>query len=35
MTPEFTAHPFCTNDFFSKSDIALTDIDYEANNWKF
>lgn len=35
ITPELEAHPFCANDIYQSTGIALTPVDYEANDWKF
>lgn len=35
ISREFAAHPFNTSDPYASTGAVLTDIDYEANNWKF
>lgn len=35
MTEALKAHPLCAKGFFDGSDIPLSDLDYEANNWKY
>ena len=35
LPPEFVNHPICKSDLYASTGISLTDIDYEANDWKY
>ena len=35
LTPELLNHPICTNEVYRSTGIALTAVDYEANNWQY
>ncbi len=35
ITPQFESHPLCSTDVYQSTGVALTDVDYEANGWKF
>lgn len=35
ITPQLESHPLCLADVYQSTGIALTDVDFEANGWKF
>ena len=35
VTQELAEHPFCARDTYAPTGIQLTEVDYEANHWKF
>lgn len=35
ISPELASHPFCTSDPYASTGAVLTELDYEANNWRF
>lgn len=35
ISPALAAHPLCTSDPYASTGTVLTDIDYEANHWRF
>jgi hypothetical protein len=35
VTKELASHPLCATDVYASTGVKLTDVDYEANGWKF
>lgn len=35
ITPQLESHPLCAPDVYAPTGVALTNVDYEANGWKF
>lgn len=35
ITSELAAHPLCATEVYEPTAIPLTEVDYEANNWRF